>query len=83
MNLASASAAGLIATGITHPFDVIRLRIQLEPTRYKNTVYATRLILRTDGTRGLFAGMVARLVRKTLSAAITWTLYEEIVSMLK
>ena len=72
----------LLATTITHPFDVLRTRIQLKPQEFQNTLHAAQLTFHQDGLRGFFLGLVPRLVRKTLSAAITWTLYEELVKIL-
>lgn len=81
-NAVSAATAGFLATAITQPFDVIRTKIQLQPQVYKNTLKATRLIYSTHGVNGFISGLSPRLARKTLSAAITWTVYEELVRLL-
>ena len=73
--------AGTLATALTHPFDVIRAHIQLQPTVYKNIWMATAKIRAEKGWRGFAAGMVPRLFRRTLSAVITWTIYEEILKL--
>lgn len=36
------------------------------------------LKLQNDGLRGLFRGLLPRLVRRTLMAAMSWTVYEEV-----
>eukprot|EP00158_Paraphelidium_tribonemae_P009874 Partr_v1_DN28988_c0_g1_i5_m24846 putative solute carrier family 25, member 38 len=82
VNLGASSTAGFAACLVTHPFDVVRTRIQLEPGVYHNMVKATVLIGNREGVRGFLAGIVPRLARKTLSAAITWTVYEELVAIL-
>lgn len=79
-SIPAALFAGFAATAITQPFDVLRTKIQLHPEVYKNSWHALRLIMmRSGGYRELFVGMLPRLIRKSMSAAITWTLYEEIV----
>lgn len=81
INAASASVAGCLATAITQPFDVIRAHIQLQPDKYKNVLMAPRKIVEEKGVRGFVAGLVPRLFRRTFSAVITWTLYEEFLKI--
>ena len=75
---ASAIAAG-VATTITNPFDVLKTRLQLMPGQYLNVVQATKHMLRDDGVKSLFDGLGLRMGRKAVSAALTWTIYEEMV----
>jgi solute carrier family 25, member 38 len=58
---------------------VIKTRIQLKPTEYQNLLHGTVKIWRDEGANGFFRGMVPRLLRKSMSSAISWTIYEEIV----
>ena len=76
-NLIASSCAGLVSTFVTHPFDVLRTRIQLEPKKYRNSLTAMKIIWKS-GKHELMAGLTPRLIRKTLSSAITWTLYEHL-----
>jgi hypothetical protein len=41
---------------------------------------AIRTVLKEEGLRGLFIGGGIRLMRKTLSSAVTWTIYEELAN---
>jgi solute carrier family 25, member 38 len=85
VNSTSALVSGFLATVLTHPFDVLRLRIQLQPQIYRNAWTAVPLIYRQDnggGWRGFMVGLTPRLLRKTLSAVVVWSIYEEVVSML-
>ena len=77
---ASAIAAGL-ATTITNPFDVLKTRLQLMPGKYKNVLQAANAIFRNDGMRSLFDGLGLRMSRKAVSAALTWTFYEELIKV--
>lgn len=76
--LSGATAAGL-ATAITNPFDVVKTRVQLMPSKYNNMVRATRLMIGEDGVRSLFGGLGLRMARKALSSALAWSVYEELI----
>jgi Mitochondrial carrier protein len=71
-------AAGA-ATALTNPFDAIKTRLQLEPTVYRNMVYAARKMMQEEGWRCLFDGLALRMARKGMSSALAWTVYEELV----
>lgn len=75
----SAMMAGLFATTVTHPFDLMKTRLQLLPNEYKNLFHSVSLIYGREGLRGFFSGLMPRLLRKPASAAITWALYEEVI----
>ncbi|KAJ3161406.1 hypothetical protein HDU86_007188 [Geranomyces michiganensis] len=79
IHTASACVSGIAATVITNPFDVLKTRMQLNPREYTSMHRSAWKIVTEENVKGLFAGMLPRLIRKTVSAAITWTIYEEIV----
>lgn len=76
--VSGASAAGL-ATAITNPFDAVKTRLQLMPSKYGNMMRAVRLMIQEDGVRSLFGGLGIRMVRKAISSALAWTVYEELI----
>lgn len=80
----AAGCAGLIATAVTHPFDVLKTRIQA-PTSSTNTKPKLSSVLSNlltrDGGLTFFRGITPRLVRKGLSSAVTWTVFEELSGM--
>ena len=78
--LASGLLAGCLSTVATQPFDLIKTRIQLNPQKYTGMLQAFVTVIREEGVRGLFTGAGVRLSRKTLSSAVTWTIYEELTS---
>lgn len=82
VNTCSAVLAAAIATLITTPFDTIKTRIQISPEKYTNFGTALSLILINEKYTALFKGASLRLARKTLSAAIAWGTYEELVKIL-
>jgi Mitochondrial carrier protein len=79
VNFVSGILAGSAATAITNPFDAVKTRLQLRPKEYPNLWRAATLMIRDEGIRSLFDGLVLRMTRKAMSSAIAWTLYEELV----
>lgn len=71
--------AGLLASAVTQPADVIKTKMQLYPERYHNVVAVAAYIHRKYGVRGYFKGLVPRMLRRTLMAAMAWTVYEQIM----
>ncbi|KAJ3116684.1 hypothetical protein HDU96_009035 [Phlyctochytrium bullatum] len=82
VNIASSVTAGVVSTAITQPFDVLKTRLQLKPAEYRNSVYGFLKIAREEGAHGFFIGLIPRVVRKSFSSAITWTVYEEVSRLL-
>nr|KAJ3401356.1 hypothetical protein HK105_004500 [Polyrhizophydium stewartii] len=77
--VAAGFMGGLSATLATQPFDMVKTRMQLKPAEYRGLVRSFAKIAASEGMRGFFAGMLPRLVRKPLSSAISWTVYEEVM----
>ncbi|KAL8782486.1 MAG: hypothetical protein Q9213_005325 [Squamulea squamosa] len=79
INFVSGVLAAGVATAITNPFDAVKTRLQLMPGKYANMVQASRQMIKEEGVRTLFDGLGLRAGRKTLSSALGWTVYEELV----
>ncbi|CAO3632151.1 unnamed protein product [Cunninghamella echinulata] len=79
INLGSGVIAGITATIITHPFDMLKTRMQLKPNVYKHVLQAAGKVLKEEGAKGFFDGISVRILRKPLNSAISWTIYEEVV----
>ncbi|KAL2828920.1 mitochondrial carrier protein [Aspergillus cavernicola] len=79
INFVSGGLAAGIATAITNPFDVVKTRLQLMPSKYGNMMRAVRLMIHEDGVRSLLGGLGLRITRKALSSALAWTVYEELI----
>lgn len=77
----SATLGASFATLITTPFDFIKTQQQLKPKLYTNLWQSVKLIL--DGNHGnwklFFRGSSLRLIRKGLSSAIGWSIYEGLI----
>jgi solute carrier family 25 protein 38 len=74
--------AGIVALLISHPFEVIRNRIQsgnsiLEDSkRYDTVTHAIGKIYKNEGVNGYFKGLFPRLLRRPLNSGVTWMTYE-------
>jgi solute carrier family 25 protein 38 len=79
INFVSGVMAATTATTLTNPFDAIKTRLQIAPSKYRNLLQAARLMVREEGFRCLFSGLSLRIGRKAISSALTWTVYEEII----
>ncbi|KAJ4489947.1 solute carrier family 25 member 38 [Lentinula aciculospora] len=76
----SAAAAGALATLATHPFDVVKTKLQVRTeNQYHSFISTARTIWKYRGIRGYFDGTSLRLSRKVLSSAIGWAVYEFIL----
>ena len=79
INFSIGFLAGAIATAITHPFDVIKTRIQVSKTKSPiGLVNHIKNIYRHQGTIGLNRGLFLRIVKRPLSTGIVWTVYESL-----
>lgn len=70
--------AGMMASMITQPADVVKTHMQLYPDRYKHVWNVITFVYQRDGARGFWRGIVPRTIRRTLMAALAWTVYEEV-----
>lgn len=79
INSIGAIVSASLATSITAPFDTIKTRMQLEPKKFTNSYKTFNIIIREERINNLFRGLSMRLARKSLSAGIAWSIYEELV----
>ncbi|CCH59531.1 hypothetical protein TBLA_0B07140 [Henningerozyma blattae CBS 6284] len=79
INAISATTSASLATTITAPFDTVKTRMQLEPSKFKNFYKTLFFITWNEKFINLFSGLSMRLTRKSLSAGIAWGIYEELI----
>lgn len=72
--------AGILASLVTQPADVIKTHMQLSPVKSQWIGQVATLIFKNHGLRGFFHGSVPRALRRTLMAAMAWTVYEEMMA---
>ncbi|KAJ7122935.1 mitochondrial carrier [Mycena epipterygia] len=84
MHTASAASAGAIATMATHPFDVIKTKVQVRSEdRYHGFYRTVRTVWIQRGAAGFFDGASLRMSRKILSSAIGWAVYEGVLMFIR
>lgn len=90
LHLANASLASAMASLVTNPLDLVKLRLQIQrgatvqpagahllPWQpYSGLVDGLVQIVRTDGLRGLYRGAAARMIFHGPNTAITFAAYE-------
>eukprot|EP01122_Echinamoeba_exundans_P005273 TRINITY_DN15440_c0_g1_i1.p1 TRINITY_DN15440_c0_g1~~TRINITY_DN15440_c0_g1_i1.p1 ORF type:complete len:305 (-),score=9.83 TRINITY_DN15440_c0_g1_i1:140-1054(-) len=78
----ASTISGFTSTLITHPFDLMRTRLQTNRT-YTSSIDVIKHVLAEEGMRTLGRGFWPRLLRRTLSSAATWTSFEDVVVFLE
>jgi len=81
-HFSSGVLAGLLAAAFTQPFDVIKTKVQLYPNKFSSLLDVIQFVHRKYGFQGYFKGLAPRLMRRTLMAAMAWTVYERMMSSL-
>ncbi|KAJ2903539.1 putative solute carrier family 25 member 42 protein [Zalerion maritima] len=79
--LAAGAISGAVAQTCTYPFDVLRRRFQINTMsgmgyQYKSIGDALRVIVKEEGVRGLYKGIVPNLLKVVPSMAASWLSYE-------
>lgn len=69
--------AGFLASITTQPADVVKTGVQLQAAN-SGLVQTVLSISQRAGVRGMFAGILPRVTRRTLMAAFTWSFYEQV-----
>ncbi|XP_018020386.1 mitochondrial glycine transporter A isoform X2 [Hyalella azteca] len=75
--------SGLLASAITQPFDVVKTKMQLYPDKFSSLLQVVIYVRKKYGYKGYFKGLVPRMLRRTLMAAMAWTVYENMMQTLK
>ncbi|CAG9853668.1 unnamed protein product [Phyllotreta striolata] len=78
VNSGCAAFSGVLATIMTHPLDVLKTQMQLFPNKYSGIKSAITYIYLKHGMRGYIQGIVPRLLKRAVFAAISWPLYEKV-----
>lgn len=73
--LSAGAFAGSIATAVTHPLDVIRLRLAVD-SELKGSAHAVRSLLAENGARALFQGFVPSILSVAPYIALNFSLFD-------
>jgi len=71
--LGAGALAGLLAQSLTYPLDIIRRRMQVSPSLYRNEVDAIRRIWRSEGPSAFFKGLSMNWVKAPLAVGVSFT----------
>ncbi|XP_049347843.1 uncharacterized protein LOC125812382 isoform X1 [Solanum verrucosum] len=88
VSLACGSLSGVASSTVTFPLDLVRRRIQLEGAGGRARVYKTGLfgtfshIIRTEGLRGLYRGILPEYYKVVPSIGIVFMTYEKMKQLL-
>ncbi|KAL8605895.1 hypothetical protein ACOMHN_050306 [Nucella lapillus] len=70
--------AGVLASFVTQPADVVKTNMQLYPNQHRHLQQTMAYIYQEGGVYGFWRGIVPRTLRRTVMAALAWTVFEEI-----
>eukprot|EP00871_Galdieria_phlegrea_P002160 jgi/Galph1/2945/GphlegSOOS_G1637.1 len=78
-NMIAGALAGIVASGLTNPLDVVKTRLQTQGEKtsssYRNMFHAMRVIMKEEGFRGFLRGAEARMLFHAPSASICFGAY--------
>jgi len=91
--LGAAALAGSLASFLTNPLDLVKLRLQVQrgaaaggggagATTYRGVGHGLGAVVKAEGVAGLFKGAGARVAFHAPSTAITMTAFEKIKAMI-
>ncbi|XP_065181150.1 mitochondrial glycine transporter B-like [Sycon ciliatum] len=74
--------AGILACGITHPADVVKTRLQSQIQR-SSTISVAMQIYQNEGIATFLHGFAPRVMRRSINAALAWTLFDYVLSQMQ
>mmetsp|Transcript_19719 Transcript_19719/g.36332 ORF Transcript_19719/g.36332 Transcript_19719/m.36332 type:complete len:276 (-) Transcript_19719:4192-5019(-) len=86
-NVAAGSLAGITATFLTQPFDLLRVRFQyaylssVPEYHYTSILQAFRTIYHSEGLKGFYHGVIPRVSKKGVSGGLFFSAYEHLKSV--
>ena len=81
--LAVSATSKAFATSLMYPHEVLRTRLRQADHKYKSLRQAIPLIWREEGWRAFYRGLGIHIFRQVPNAAITMSVYELVVSLIK
>ncbi|KAK1785622.1 hypothetical protein P4O66_018981, partial [Electrophorus voltai] len=79
-NFSCGVLAGVLASLLTQPADVVKTHIQVSPHLFGRSTDAVGYIYTKHGLAGFFRGVVPRSLRRTMMTAMAWTVYEQLMA---
>jgi solute carrier family 25 citrate transporter 1 len=78
VDLISGGFAGFCSTMFNNPIDVIKTQMQTKGTEKKTFMSVASNIYATRGALGFYSGVVPRLMRVVLDAALTFSIFHQL-----
>ncbi|KAL6197184.1 hypothetical protein ACLB2K_032796 [Fragaria x ananassa] len=80
--------AGVATVGIGHPFDTVKVKMQMHNTvdhgiTYRNGLHCTARILRTEGIKGLYRGATSSFVGVAFESSLLFGMYSQMKQSLQ
>ncbi|CAN1122072.1 Folate transporter 1, chloroplastic [Linum perenne] len=77
----------LSAILLTHPFQVVRARLQQRPgvdgtPRYMDSLHVLKETFRFEGFRGFYKGITPTILKSVPTSSITFLVYENVLKLL-
>ncbi|XP_063386928.1 mitochondrial 2-oxoglutarate/malate carrier protein-like [Cydia fagiglandana] len=82
LKVAMGVVSGMVATTTVHPLDVIKVRLQLFPKKVATMTMLHRIMV-CEGTRGLYAGLTAGLLRQLTYTGMRLRVYNALYDKYK
>ena len=86
LKLGYGAIAGTVGQTVTYPLDVIRRRFQMTGAtgqfKYRSTSHAIWSIVKSEGIRGLYKGMLPNLLKVAPAISVSFYTYESMKKLL-
>lgn len=77
------SIAAIIAGGVTHPIDLIKVRLQIDNINARNMARTGMHIIKKDGVCGLYQGLSASVMRQASFVGVKFGVYDILTNYIK
>ena len=72
-DLVAGSCAGLVSTAAVYPLDVLRTRLQADPSRFHGTMHCLRETIAKEGAGALYRGLMLPLAAQAVYKAVIFS----------
>ena len=80
-DLVAGTFAGFAICGVGHPFDTIKVLMQMQPDKYRSMMVAGRQTIQAHGFGGLYKGVGSPLVGNGLYNAVQFAVFARLKSL--